>query len=234
MDAHLVAVPGLGTLTARSLAGGDLEGLGGQADGALDAQVLALGALDDLGADLLEDVDLAGGQGDTDLVGLLSRASVSRLLRFWAVPSTSDQGDRLGGAPSSRGITYGGLAVVLLGLLVRHFEKLLEGVCPSRLERGETATFRQSDEGAIWRLTGCKRSVRSLRELFGGVFCAAVGLLCALACCGQPTVTRHGNWLSGFDVGLQHRGELARYVPLSSAGASLPWRDEARTSTHLM
>lgn len=71
MDAHLVAVPGLGTLTARGLAGGDLEGLGGQADGALDAQVLALGALDQLGADLLEGLDLAGGQGDADLVGLL-------------------------------------------------------------------------------------------------------------------------------------------------------------------
>lgn len=71
VDAHLVAVPGLGTLTARSLTGGDLEGLGRQTDGALDAQVLALGALDDLGADLLEDGDLAGGEGDADLVGLL-------------------------------------------------------------------------------------------------------------------------------------------------------------------
>ena len=71
MDAHLVAVPSLGTLTARGLTGGDLEGLGRQTDGALDTQVLALGALEDLGADLLEDVDLAGGEGDSDLVGLL-------------------------------------------------------------------------------------------------------------------------------------------------------------------
>lgn len=75
VDAHLVAVPGLGALTARGLAGGDLEGLGGQADGALDAQVLALGALDQLGADLLEGLDLAAGQGDADLVGLLYRRS---------------------------------------------------------------------------------------------------------------------------------------------------------------
>lgn len=71
MDAHLVAVPGLGTLTARGLTGGDLQGLGGQADGTLDAQVLALGALEDLGTDLLEDVDLAGREGDADLVGFL-------------------------------------------------------------------------------------------------------------------------------------------------------------------
>lgn len=30
---HLIAIPGLGTLTARSLTGGDLEDLGGQANG---------------------------------------------------------------------------------------------------------------------------------------------------------------------------------------------------------
>jgi hypothetical protein len=71
VDAHLEAVPGLGTLTARGLAGGDLEGLGGQADGTLGAEVLGLSTLDDLSADLLEDLDLAGGQGDADLVGLL-------------------------------------------------------------------------------------------------------------------------------------------------------------------
>ncbi|KAB8532553.1 hypothetical protein FH972_025498 [Carpinus fangiana] len=57
--AHLKGVPGLGTLTARSLAGGDLQVLGGQADGALDTQVLGLGTLDQLGADLLEGLDLA-------------------------------------------------------------------------------------------------------------------------------------------------------------------------------
>lgn len=71
MDAHLEAVPGLGTLTARGLAGGDLEALGGQADGTLGAEVLVLSAVDDLSADLLEDLDLAGGQGDADLVALL-------------------------------------------------------------------------------------------------------------------------------------------------------------------
>lgn len=71
MDAHLVEIPSLGTLTARSLTGGDLEVLGGQTDGALDGEVLALGTLEELGADLLEGGDLAAGQGDPDLVGLL-------------------------------------------------------------------------------------------------------------------------------------------------------------------
>lgn len=73
VDAHLEAVPGLGTLTARGLAGSDGQALGGQADGALGAEVLGLCAVDDLGADLLEDLDLAGRQGDADLVALLQK-----------------------------------------------------------------------------------------------------------------------------------------------------------------
>jgi hypothetical protein len=67
---HLVHVPGLGALTARGLAGGDLQVLGGHADGALDAEVLGLGAVDELLADLLEGRDLARGEGDADLVDL--------------------------------------------------------------------------------------------------------------------------------------------------------------------
>ena len=70
MDSHLKGVPGLGTLTARSLTGGDLQVLGGQADGALDTEILALGTLDELGADLLEGLDLARGERDADLVDL--------------------------------------------------------------------------------------------------------------------------------------------------------------------
>lgn len=71
MDAHLILVPGLGTLTVGGLAGGDLQGLGGQTDGTLDLQGLAAGTVDELGADLLKGGDLAGGEGDTDLVDLL-------------------------------------------------------------------------------------------------------------------------------------------------------------------
>lgn len=83
VDAELEQIPGLGTLTARSLAGHDLEGLGGQADGTLDAEVLGLGAVDELGADLLEGLDLAGGQGDADAVSLggLAVALVALLVR---------------------------------------------------------------------------------------------------------------------------------------------------------
>lgn len=76
MDSHLVSIPGLGTLTTRSLAGGDLQLLGRQANGALDAQVLALGAVDQLLAHLLERLDVARGQRDADLVDLWAIAEV--------------------------------------------------------------------------------------------------------------------------------------------------------------
>lgn len=56
-----------------------LEDLGGQAHGALDAQVLGLGALEQLGADLLERLHLARGEGDADLVDLRAIAEVAFL-----------------------------------------------------------------------------------------------------------------------------------------------------------
>lgn len=71
VDAHLVLVPGLGTLTVGGLAGGDVQGLGGQTDGTLDLQGLGAGTVDELRADLLEGGDLARGKSDTDLVDLL-------------------------------------------------------------------------------------------------------------------------------------------------------------------
>lgn len=79
MDPHLEGVPSLRTLTARGLSGGNLQDLGGEADGALDAQVLALRAVDQLSADLLEGLHLAGGEGDTDLVDLGGVAGLALL-----------------------------------------------------------------------------------------------------------------------------------------------------------
>lgn len=76
MDAHLVCVPGLGSLTVRGLTGGDLKDLGGETDGALDAELLVLGTVDELLADLLERLDVAGGEGDADLVDLGALAEV--------------------------------------------------------------------------------------------------------------------------------------------------------------
>jgi hypothetical protein len=71
VDAHLELVPGLGTLTVGGLTGGDLEGLGGKTDGTLDLEGLGASTVDQLLADLLEGGNLAGGEGDADLVDLL-------------------------------------------------------------------------------------------------------------------------------------------------------------------
>ncbi len=71
MDSHLESIPGLGTFTTGCLSGGDLESLGRKSDGALDAEFLALGTLNELLADLLEGLDFAGGQGDANLMGFL-------------------------------------------------------------------------------------------------------------------------------------------------------------------
>ena len=109
---HLVGVPGLGALTARGLAGGDLQVLGGHADGALDAQVLGLGAVDELLADLLERRDLAGGEGDADLVDLGHLA----LLDLLGIVGGHVCGSFLGGIGRSR-LWFGGL--VLFAMVVR-------------------------------------------------------------------------------------------------------------------
>lgn len=95
VNAHFEAVPGLGTLTARGLAGSDLEGLGGKADGALGLQVLGLGTLEELSAGLLESLDLAGRQSDSDLVGLDLSAGGTLLLLV-------RHGDGIGWMGSSR------------------------------------------------------------------------------------------------------------------------------------
>jgi len=72
VDTELVRVPGLGTFTTRGLAGGNLEVLGGETDGALDGKTLAASTLNELSADLLERLDLSAGQGNSDTVALLS------------------------------------------------------------------------------------------------------------------------------------------------------------------
>lgn len=113
MDAHLEAVPGLGALAVGGLAGGDLEGAAGQADGALDAQLLALGAVDQLAAHLLEGLDLAGGEGDADLVGFLYKSRVRTVFYFVVVDATVDgRRERTGASPKSfSGLLYDMLTV---------------------------------------------------------------------------------------------------------------------------
>jgi hypothetical protein len=76
VDAELIGVPGLAALTARGLAGGDLEVLGGQADWALDGKALVAGTLNQLGADLLEGSHISARESDADAVALRLIAEV--------------------------------------------------------------------------------------------------------------------------------------------------------------
>ena len=51
VDAHLEAIPSVGTLTARRLASGDAQRLGGQADWPFHLEALVLGTLDKVSTD---------------------------------------------------------------------------------------------------------------------------------------------------------------------------------------
>lgn len=68
VDPHLELVPGLGTLSARSLPGGDSKHLGGHPHRSLHLQLLVLGAPDEVTADLFQGLDVPGGQSDSDAV----------------------------------------------------------------------------------------------------------------------------------------------------------------------
>ena len=102
MDPHLVHVPRLGALAAGCLARRDFESFGRQADRALDAQVLGLGALEELGADFFQGLDLAAGEGDADFVDFLNMMLMMHYGR------------------GLRGSTYRAITHVLLWLLERH------------------------------------------------------------------------------------------------------------------
>jgi len=100
VNPHLEAIPGLRTLTTRSLTGGDLEDLGWEADGSLNTEVLSTrslapyppslnpkltlgsGTLNQVGGDLLQGLDLPGGESDTDLVDL---GAIAQISLFWFV-----------------------------------------------------------------------------------------------------------------------------------------------------
>jgi len=82
VNPHLETIPGLRTLTARSLTSGDFENLCGEANGALNAEGLGLGALDQVGGDFLQSLNLATGQGDADTVDL---GTFPELALLWLV-----------------------------------------------------------------------------------------------------------------------------------------------------
>jgi hypothetical protein len=68
VNAHLEAVVGVGTLTARRLADHQLQDLGGHADRAGHLNLLLLSLVLQHAADLLKTFNLGGRKGDSDLV----------------------------------------------------------------------------------------------------------------------------------------------------------------------
>jgi len=58
VDPQLEPVPGLGTLSARSLTGGDAESLGRHPHRTLHLQILGLGSVDEVGTNLLQRSDV--------------------------------------------------------------------------------------------------------------------------------------------------------------------------------
>ncbi len=70
VDAHLEAIPGLGTLTAGGLTGGDSENLSGNADGALGLVALVLGSGNNLSASVLKRLGVTAAEGHSDSLDL--------------------------------------------------------------------------------------------------------------------------------------------------------------------
>ena len=84
VDPHLELVPGLGSLSARSLPGGDPQHLGGHPHRALHLELLVLGASDEVGAHLLQGLDVPRGQSDSDAVdGDILLYTFSILKQYW-------------------------------------------------------------------------------------------------------------------------------------------------------
>ena len=77
VDLHFEAIPGVGTVTARSLTGDVVEGAGGETNGSLDGDGVLfvalgdfLGARDEVGHDLFDGSGVARPESDANLVVL--------------------------------------------------------------------------------------------------------------------------------------------------------------------
>lgn len=92
MDAHLVHIPGLASLAVGGLAGGDLQGLGGESDWAFNIERFAACAVNELLAHFLERGDLARGEGDADLVDFLFVAITALVWCVCRVITRNDAG----------------------------------------------------------------------------------------------------------------------------------------------
>ena len=83
MDAHLKAVPGVRSITARRSACRDDELLGGDAHGSLDLVVELLGLGYDLGTCILEGFHFSSSEGHADSLDLLLGFLALHLFFLW-------------------------------------------------------------------------------------------------------------------------------------------------------
>ena len=90
VDLHFIAIPGVGTITARSLTSDVVEGAGGETDGSLDGDGVLfvtlgnfLGARDEVGHDLFDGSSVAGPESDADLVVLRFTALLNDVSHDW-------------------------------------------------------------------------------------------------------------------------------------------------------
>lgn len=79
VDAHLEAVPSVGTLTTRGLADQQLQSLGGHSHRSSHLETHVHSLLLELSAQLLHGIDLSGGNSDADSVDCLLFSSLSIL-----------------------------------------------------------------------------------------------------------------------------------------------------------
>merc|ERR1711872_65125 len=79
VDAHLESIPSLGSFTTRRFTRGDPQRFGRHSHRPLNLQILILGALDQIGADLFETLDVPGRERDSDAMdgGLLAGTGLS-------------------------------------------------------------------------------------------------------------------------------------------------------------
>lgn len=73
VNPHLKRIPRFTSLTTRGFSCRDLQALRRKAHGALDSQILALRAFDELLADFFERLDFTAGEGYADFVDFLHR-----------------------------------------------------------------------------------------------------------------------------------------------------------------
>jgi hypothetical protein len=74
---HLKRIPSLRSFTAGCLSGGNFEGFSRETDGALDTEILRLGAFNELLAHLLKRGDFSAGESNANFMSFLQSHSIS-------------------------------------------------------------------------------------------------------------------------------------------------------------